>query len=114
DVSKLPFDNEFFNIVTAFETIYFWPDFIENLKEVHRVLKKDGIFFVCNESSQKGPGSKESLNDMGVNKGLKELLGMQIYSPEALSSALEQENFKNISTFTKEGTDWLCAICLKK
>ncbi|WP_225370681.1 class I SAM-dependent methyltransferase [Methanobrevibacter arboriphilus] len=39
-VSKLPFEDETFNIVTGFETVYFWPDFIEDLKEVNRVLKK--------------------------------------------------------------------------
>jgi ubiquinone/menaquinone biosynthesis C-methylase UbiE len=109
-VSDLPFDNEFFNVVTAFETIYFWPDFIKNLKEVNRVLKKDGIFFVCNEASEKDPVASEAPNN---SENLKELLDMKVYTSKSLISALKQTNFKNITTFTKEGTDWLSAICLK-
>ena len=47
-VSEMPFYDETFDIVTGFETIYFWPDFINDLKEVNRVLKKDGLVFFCN------------------------------------------------------------------
>ena len=49
-VSEMPFEDESFDIVTGFETIYFWPDFINDLKEVNRVLKKDGLVFFCNEA----------------------------------------------------------------
>ena len=49
-VSEMPFYDETFDIVTGFETIYFWPDFINDLKEVNRVLKKDGLVFFCNEA----------------------------------------------------------------
>ena len=46
-VSALPFDDNMFDIVTSFETVYFWPDFISNLKEVLSVLNEGGIFFHC-------------------------------------------------------------------
>ena len=49
-VSEMPFDDNTFDIVTGFETIYFWPDFINDLKEVNRVLKKDALVFFCNEA----------------------------------------------------------------
>ena len=39
-VSEMPFEDNTFDIITGFETIYFWPDFINDLKEVNRVLKK--------------------------------------------------------------------------
>ncbi len=32
-VSEMPFEDESFDIVTGFETIYFWPDFINDLKK---------------------------------------------------------------------------------
>ena len=41
-VSDLPFSDNSFDIVTAIETYYFWPDKLKNLKEIYRVLKKDG------------------------------------------------------------------------
>jgi ubiquinone/menaquinone biosynthesis C-methylase UbiE len=41
-VESLPFPDNFFDLVTAVESYYFWPDLIENLKEIHRVLKPEG------------------------------------------------------------------------
>ena len=42
NVMKLPFRKETFDIITAFETIYFWPDINEAFKQVYRVLKVSG------------------------------------------------------------------------
>ena len=41
-VSLLPFDDEKFDVVTAVETYYFWPDKLEGLKEINRTLKHGG------------------------------------------------------------------------
>ncbi len=38
NVQSLPFDDESFDIVTAFETIYFWPDIEKCFGEVKRAL----------------------------------------------------------------------------
>jgi SAM-dependent methyltransferase len=40
----LPFPDESFDVVTSINTIYFWPDTIQGLSEIRRVLKGDGIF----------------------------------------------------------------------
>jgi len=48
DVKKLPYPNDSFNIVTAFDTISFWNDFNDSINEIKRVLKQDGIFFIVN------------------------------------------------------------------
>ena len=52
-VSELPFEDKTFDIVTGFETVYFWPDFVNDCKEVRRVLKDDGIMFICNEACKR-------------------------------------------------------------
>lgn len=46
DVQSLPFDDETFDIVTAFETIYFWPNIVNCFKEIRRVLKPEGLFVI--------------------------------------------------------------------
>jgi ubiquinone/menaquinone biosynthesis C-methylase UbiE len=48
-VSQIPWEDGAFDLVTAFETVYFWPDFEGGLKEVRRVLKPGGTLFICNE-----------------------------------------------------------------
>ena len=44
NVMELPYENEKFALVTAFETVYFWPDLNKSFSEVYRVLKPGGMF----------------------------------------------------------------------
>ncbi len=104
-VSDLPFDNNTFDIVTAFETVYFWPDFVNDLKEVHRVLKEDGIIFICNESIPNEEDDRQ--------KELIELLDMKIYSEITMDQALKSAGFSDVISFRKKGTDWVCVIAKK-
>lgn len=39
-VESIPYASNHFDQVTAFETIYFWPDIEENFKEIACALKK--------------------------------------------------------------------------
>ena len=112
-VSKLPFDDGTFDIATAFETVYFWPDFVNDLKEVRRVLKDDGAIFIANEALPK--------EDDGRQKHIVELLGMRIYSADELKQSLKKAGFRDISicikessdSFTGDDTEWICTIARK-
>lgn len=46
NVLDMPFEDEQFDIITAFSTVFFWPDIINAFKEVKRVLKTGGQFFI--------------------------------------------------------------------
>ncbi len=48
-VESLPFPDNFLDLVTAVETYYFWPDLIDNLVELRRVLKEGGSLVLINE-----------------------------------------------------------------
>ena len=112
-VSNLPFNDNSFDIVTGFETVYFWPDFVNDLKEVLRVLKDDGIIFIANEALPKEGDERQ--------KELIELLGMKIYSEDELVESLKLAGFSNVTTyikdskdsFTGEDADWICVIARK-
>ena len=105
-VSEMPFYDETFDIVTGFETIYFWPDFINDLKEVNRVLKKDGLVFFCNEAVYR-EGEMEKYDD------LIELLDMKIYSEEVLKDSLEQTGFTDFKAYLNDENDWICVTARK-
>ena len=45
NVAHMPFSDGFFDLVVSNASHFFWPDLPENLKEVARIVKKDGI--VC-------------------------------------------------------------------
>lgn len=112
-VSELPFDDEAFDIVTGFETVYFWPDFVNDLKEVRRVLKEDGIIFICNEAIPRDGDARQ--------EELKELLDMNIYSDDELDQSLRQAGFSDVIIFDKSSSQveskdvsgWICAIAKK-
>lgn len=85
DVKKLPFEDESIDVVTAFETIYFWNDIEECFKEIYRVLKKGGQFLICNEAS--------SMKRRDVKK-LANSIDMEVYTPGDLTKILTQLGFK--------------------
>ena len=51
NVLELPFESSSFDAVTAFETVYFWPELVRCFAEIHRVLKPGGVFMITNEAT---------------------------------------------------------------
>ncbi|HDR7600941.1 class I SAM-dependent methyltransferase [Bacillus mycoides] len=49
-VSSIPYHPDFFDLITAFQTHYFWPDVENDMKEVFRVLKPNGSFLLVAET----------------------------------------------------------------
>ena len=84
NVAKLPFEDNTFDIVTAFETIYFWPDIEKCFGEVKRVLKPGGTFLIGMESN----GS-----DNLIMKFWKRFIDMELYTDEEISSFLRNNNY---------------------
>jgi SAM-dependent methyltransferase len=50
----LPFPKDKFDLVTAVETQYYWPDLVADMREILRVLKPGGTLVVIAESYGKG------------------------------------------------------------
>jgi len=99
NVSAIPFENKTFDLVTAFETIYFWENIINDFKEVKRVLKPNGKFVVCNESSK-----------MEGNERWTNILDMNIYTAEEIVDTMQQAGFADIKSYKKENTQQICVI----
>lgn len=99
NVSAIPFENKTFDLVTAFETIYFWENIINDFKEVKRVLKPNGKFVVCNESSK-----------MEGNERWTNILDMNIYTVEEIIDTMQQAGFADVKSYKKENTQQICVI----
>ena len=84
DVRSLPFENESIDIITAFETIYFWDDIEECFKEIYRILNKGGQFLICNEVS--------SMDRRDV-RILAHKIEMRVYTPDDLTKMLTNIGF---------------------
>ena len=97
-VMELPFADAAFDLVTAFETVYFWPDLLQSFREAARVLKPGGAFFICNECS--GDTDKD-------DKWTERIEGMTIYRDVQLQAVLEQAGFTGVEVHKNE-KGWLC------
>lgn len=103
DVMKLPFRDKTFDVITAFETIYFWPDISEAFKKVYKILKIGGTFMICNESNGENPKDE---------KWTKIIQGMKIYNSEQIEKSLEDAGFRGVKVDkTKKG--WICVVVKK-
>lgn len=87
---SLPWDNRTFDVVTAVETVYFWPDLPKCLQEVKRVLKPGGQFAIMLEVIE-GDSVWTTVVD-----------GMTVYPPEQLKGMLEQAGFSDVEVFRKK------------
>ena len=104
DVSAIPFSDEVFDYVSAFETVYFWPGLKKCFSEVNRVLKSGGTFLICNESD--GTNASDE-------KWTKIIGGMKIYNRDQLAATLKKAGFTEIKTYTNTNKHWICIVATK-
>lgn len=93
-VEKMPFRDGQFHFVTAFETVFFWPNLSENIKEVYRVLKSKGRFAIIN-----------NYGDPGIDWE-KKVPCMKRYTAEEIKQFMEVAGFENM-TIAKKGNLFL-------
>lgn len=101
-VDTLPYTDEMFDVVTAFETVYFWNDLPKAFTEVTRVLKRNGHFLICCE-----------LNNLSVKTWTNLIDGMIIRSCDELKSILLQSGFVSIASYKHEKGP-LCIVARRR
>lgn len=106
-VSALPFESDKFDFVTAVETYYFWPDKLNDLKEIARVLKPGGKLLLVFEMLK-------DKNDPDKWTKVEKRLNIEAVSREYIDDMLERAGYQNIRTYVKSGTSWLCAVAEKE
>ena len=89
---RLPYEDGKFDLVTAVETVYFWPNLPDCLQEVRRVLKSGGKFAILVEVVNSD------------SKWTNVVEGMTAYSPEDLKKLLDEAGFTQTEIHRKKPT----------
>ena len=102
--AALPFKDDTFSLVTAFETVYFWPDIEKSFAEVRRVMTSGATFCIVNED--------DGLSGNNA-KWEKIIVGMHTYTPDELEGHLTAAGFKDVAVRRDETKHWLMVTANK-
>ena len=102
-VASLPFPDLTFDVVTAVETHYYWPDLPANVREIFRVLKPGGTFALIAEVHRSGRFNP-------AERVVMRLLRASYMTPAEHEDLLKQAGFSDIAIIPRPGEGWLCAI----
>lgn len=94
-VSSIPYEDQFFDAITAFQTHFFWPSLEQDVAEVWRVLKSGGKLIIIAE-----------LYKMKYH--------MEVYqTPAVMKELLERTGFQTVYVTEKSSKGWLCITAIK-
>jgi ubiquinone/menaquinone biosynthesis C-methylase UbiE len=102
-VSHLPFSDDMFDLVTAVETHYFWPDLPADMREILRVLKPGGTLIVIAEAYKGGKHDK-------VVRKLRELANMAILSVDEHRELFSTAGYSDVRIIERFEKGWICGI----
>lgn len=105
-VSELPFSDETFDLVTAIETQYYWPDLKGDMREVLRVLKPAGRLVVIAEMYKGGKYDRLKWPVMW-------LLRSSHLSVDDHRELFASAGYVEVEIFEEKNTGWICAVGTK-
>ena len=101
-VEKMSFKDDFFDLVTAFETYYFWTNLSNALKEIKRVIKPGGKLLFVNELMY-GVTPKKVIEETHV----------RLFSLDEIHNVMQSVGFVGIQVFTKAESPWNAILAQK-
>jgi ubiquinone/menaquinone biosynthesis C-methylase UbiE len=102
-VSGLPFSDGLFDLVTAVETHYFWPDLPADMREVLRVLKAGGMLVILAEAYKGGKHGN------WLQK-VAELTKMVFLTADEHRELFSTAGYSDVRVTERPDKGWLCAI----
>ena len=103
-VLNLPYMECEFDLVTAVETAYFWPDIVESFKGVLKTLKTSGKFFIIHEMYD----DRDNTEYAERNNRITTLSSLNLFTPEGLKEKLIEAGFKKVTYSTLPENNWIC------
>lgn len=101
-VSQLPFADGSFDVVTAVETHFWWPDLTSDMCEVFRVVKSGGKVVIIAEIYRGANTATAQIVERYIP-----LSGMKLLTSDEHRELLQRTGFTDVQIFTEKS--WICA-----
>jgi len=102
-VSQLPFPENKFNLITAVETQYYWPDLVKDMQEILRVLKPGGTLIIIAESYKDGKFDK-------LQRPVMKLLRSANLGVNEQRELFSTAGYTDVQIFEERSKGWICVI----
>jgi len=104
-VSQLPFPEGMFDLVTAVETHFWWPDLPGDMREVFRAVKAGGTLVLIAEVYK---GANTAVSKLAEKYASR--TGMTLLSVDEHRELLTGAGFTNVQIIEERGKGWICGI----
>lgn len=101
-VSGLPFPGETFDVITAIETHYYWPDLPRDASRLRQALKPGGTLLVIAETY------RGRNNDWLFRPVMQLLLRAAYLSPAEHKQWLVDAGYQDVEVFADRARGWIC------
>jgi ubiquinone/menaquinone biosynthesis C-methylase UbiE len=102
-VSSLPFPDDMFDMVTAIESHYFWPDLANDMREILRVLKPGRMLMLLG-GEYKG-GKYDERNQRWVELG-----DMAYHTVDEFGQLFSTVGFTDVQVLEDSDRGWMCGL----
>jgi ubiquinone/menaquinone biosynthesis C-methylase UbiE len=103
-VSQLPFAEGVFDLVTAVETHFWWPDLLAGMREALRVLKPGGTLIIIAEIYKGAQTATAKLAEKYLP-----LSGMALLSVDEHRELFANTGYSDIQVVAEPRKGWICA-----
>ncbi len=104
-VSRLPFSEGSFDVITAVETHFWWPALPTDLREVLRVLKAGGRLILIAEVYK----GATAFTSKAVER-YSEKTGMALLTVEEHRELVTDAGYSDVQVMTEPSKGWICCI----
>ena len=107
-VSQLPFADNTFDLITAVETHFWWPNLADDLREVFRVTRPGGQLAIIAEVYKGAPALVSRLVEQSAPQ-----TGIRMLTPDEHRDLLVSVGYTDIQLETLPAKGWITVTCKK-
>jgi len=105
-IEKMGFKDEFFDLVTAVETYYFWPNLENAFREIKRILKKGGYLLIISEMIKDGAYEVENAEIIAKTQ-------VRLVPLQEMQRLLRAAGYSTVKVYRKRKSKWNAILAQK-